>query len=186
MEEEAVTLVQRREVFAGNIFDVHVDKIRWGTEEAAVREVVRHPGAVAIIAYDSQRGLCLVKQYRYPLEEWVLEIPAGRKEPNESPVFCAQRELEEETGFTAKEFQPLFSLHSSPGFTDERIWMIRAKGLEECSDPRQGDEKRIDTVWLDLDEAQKMLCKGRLSDAKTVVALLYLSSCRSTGGVSLD
>jgi len=156
-----------REVFRGKLIRVEVE--RWPAGE---REVVRHPGACGIVALTSGGDVLLVRQTREAIRAGVLEIPAGVLDvPGEQAAACAARELEEETGYRASDVRPLAVIHTSPGFTDEVIHLFTARA-EPASEPEHG----IELVQMRLAEAIAAVRDGRITDAKTVVALLLVES----------
>ena len=137
----------------------------------AVRDVVRHPGAVAIVALTDDGHICLVRQYRTALDRVTVEIPAGKLEPGEDPLAAAHRELEEETGFTADKMAYLTSIASSDGFTDEVIHLYMATGLTFTSS-NPDDDEFINVDLVELTELVDAVLDGRVEDAKTVVGAL--------------
>jgi 8-oxo-dGTP pyrophosphatase MutT (NUDIX family) len=157
---------ESREVFRGRLFRVEVES--WPAGE---REVVRHPGACGIVALTPDGEVLLVRQTREAIRERILEIPAGILDvPGEQAAACAARELEEETGFVASDVRLLATIHTSPGFTDEAIHLFTARAEQP---PGGGDaEQGIEVVRMPLPEAVRAARDGRITDAKTVVALL--------------
>lgn len=154
---------QRERRFSGRLFSVEV--LHWPDR---TREVVRHPGAVGIVALTEEHEVVLVRQVREAVGESVLEIPAGILEPHgESPGEAAARELAEETGYRASEVESLGSILTSPGFADERIHLFVARA-ERTADPEEG----IEVVLMIFAEAVAATLDGRITDAKTVSALL--------------
>src|SRR5699024_4339191 len=127
-------------IFAGKIIDLQVDKVSLPNGETSKRELIKHPGAVAVIALNSAKELILVEQYRKPLELSILEIPAGKIEPNEKPEKTALRELEEETGYTTKELRYITPFYTSPGFADEIIHIYYTDKLKKLAYNVLGDE----------------------------------------------
>ena len=134
------------------------------------REVVRHPGAVAIVAVTPEARLVMVRQYRYAAGRFLLEIPAGTLEPGENPEDTARRELREETGYSAKTLRPLGSFFSAPGFCDEVIHLFRAEGLTPGEQDTDFGED-IALVEMPLEEGRRRLAAGGFEDAKTLVGL---------------
>lgn len=134
-----------------------------------------HPGACAILPIDSEGKLVLVKQYRYPLDDILIEIPAGLIENEEEPIVCARRELREEIGMNANELTPLLDIYTAPGFTNEKLYLFIAKGL--YTDPLVAeDTDEIDIIRLPIEEAAEKIYSGEITDAKTVVSILtYLN-----------
>jgi 8-oxo-dGTP pyrophosphatase MutT (NUDIX family) len=138
------------------------------------RDIVRHPGAVSVVAVDDEGMAVLVRQYRAVLDEWILELPAGKLDvEGEDPVVCAQRELVEEVGLEATEWELLAEFHHSPGFCDELGRVYLARGLTAVPDARQGVEEETMTLerWP-LEAAVRMVTDGTVHDAKTCIGLL--------------
>ncbi|NLB18097.1 MAG: NUDIX hydrolase, partial [Syntrophomonadaceae bacterium] len=116
-------------IFAGRMIKLRSDTVVLPNGKEATRECIEHPGAVAIVALDEQERVCMVRQYRYPVGQELLEIPAGKLSPGENPLDCARRELLEETGISAGHWEKLFSYYSTPGFCDEMLHMYLARDL---------------------------------------------------------
>jgi len=182
MREE---LVSSTTVFEGRIVKVRVDQVRLGPEgRAARREVVGHPGAVAVVAVTPDGEVVLVRQFRYAAGEELLEVPAGTLEPGEEPADCARRELAEETGRTAGGVELLASLYTSPGFCDEVIHVFLARLDGTPARPQSPDEdERLYPITVPLAAALKMAGEGRLRDAKTVAGL-WLAAARLGNGAA--
>jgi ADP-ribose pyrophosphatase len=156
--------IESREVFRGNLIRVAVEQ--WPEHE---REVVRHPGAVAVAAITAGGDAVLVRQVREALRARILEVPAGLLDRDgESPESAARRELEEESGYRASAWRPVARVYSSPGFTDEVVHLFVAEHAERVGDPEDG----IDVETIPLDDVPRAIADGRLVDAKSVVALL--------------
>jgi ADP-ribose pyrophosphatase len=137
---------------------------------ARAYDLVLHPGAVAIIPIDSQGDLVLVRQWRRAIDQVLIEIPAGTIEPGEEIEDCAQRELQEETGFRAQQLMPVGQLHTCPGFCDEKIFLFVGTGLEHSPLPADESEA-IDVVHISMEEAYGMIDQGQITDAKTIAAI---------------
>lgn len=166
--------IQSMPIYTGKIISVQVDDVRLPDGNESKREIVKHPGAVALIPIKDDGKIIVVKQYRKALERTIIEIPAGRIEPNEAPKLTAIRELEEETGYGAKEVTYIQSFATSPGFADEIIHLYVAKGLYEIDHPADGDEDEfIEQFEVTIDEAEEMVANGDIYDAKTAFAILY-------------
>ena len=157
--------------WTGRIFSVSRLHVQMPDGREAVRDVVRHPGAVAIVALTDDGHICLVRQYRTALDRVTVEIPAGKIEPGEDPLAAAHRELEEETGFTADKMAYLTSIASSDGFTDEVIHLYMATGLTFTSS-NPDDDEFINVDLVELTELVDAVLDGRVEDAKTVVGAL--------------
>ena len=157
-----------RTVYDGKLFDVTVE--RWGEHE---REIVEHPGAVAIVAVDADGKVALVRQRREAVRELLLELPAGTLEEGESPLESARRELEEETGLTGGSWRELGGFYTTPGFCRERMHVFAAEGVESGEAKPEEDEE-LELVLWDVGEIDARI--GELEDAKTIAGLLlYLS-----------
>lgn len=141
-------------------------------QEKRERIFIAHPGAVTIIATTQDNKLLLIKQFRAPVGEWLWEIPAGALESGEEPLFCAQRELEEETGFASNRWQYLFPLALAPGYSSEIIHFFRAKDVSPVAEARAGDEDELIYVReVSKEEAQEMLDRREIKDAKTRIGI---------------
>lgn len=157
--------------WTGRIFSVSRLHVQMPDGREAVRDVVRHPGAVAIVALTEDGHICLVRQFRTALDRVTVEIPAGKLEPGEDPLAAAHRELIEETGFTAGKMAYLTSIASSDGFTDEVIHLYMATDLTFTSSSPDDDEF-INVDLVELTELVDAVLDGRVEDAKTVVGAL--------------
>ena len=161
--------------WTGRIFNVDRLRVELPDGRAAVRDVVRHPGAVAVVALAEDGRICLVRQYRTALGRVTVEIPAGKLAPGEDPLECAGRELLEETGMSAEKIAFLTTIASSAGFCDELIHIYMATGLEfSRSDPDADEFINVDLV--PLGELVDAVLDGRIEDAKTVVGALICDS----------
>src|SRR5882672_4601739 len=138
--------------------------------------MIRHPGASAVVPFLSDpRGddpqVLLIRQYRYAADGYLLEVPAGRLNPGEKPRDCALRELKEETGCSAEQMDPLFTMYTTPGFTDEKIHLFMATGLVAGESKRESDEF-LDLEPMPLSRALELVEAGEIKDAKTALGLL--------------
>lgn len=163
------------EIFTGKIISVQVDDVVLPNGQESKREIVKHPGAVAVIAVTDNDELVLVKQYRKPLEQVLTEIPAGKIEPNEQPHITAVRELEEETGYTTENLQYVTTFATSPGFADEVIHLYYTNELIRLDNPPAGDEDEfVEVIHIPINEAITALGENELYDVKTMYAIQYL------------
>ncbi len=157
-------------VFDGVLLKVHRDEVRLPDGCDGIREYIRHPGAVLIVAQRADGHLLLVRQFRYALGRTVLEMPAGRIEPGEDLETCARRELVEETGFEARDWQHLGTIHPCLGYSDERIEIFLARGLTEVG-ARPDEDEFLQILSMDLDALDHAARAGEITDAKTLCAL---------------
>ena len=163
-----------KHIFKGRVIDLEVDQIRLPDGHDSIREVINHPGGVAIFAMDDQDRVALVRQYRYPMGEIVLELPAGKLEKGEDPRDSGLRELREETGLIPGVFESMGVSYSSPGILAERIYLYFAKDLKQG--PTQPDDGEfVETVWIPYPELMDMARRGEIVDGKTLAGLLKAS-----------
>ncbi len=164
-------VVNSETVFSGRIFEVRRDALLTADGLRYEREVVHHPGAVAIAPIDADGNVLMVRQYRHAAERYLLEIPAGVLESGESPDDTAQRELQEEVGFASRNLRALGGLYMSPGFCDEFIYIYIAKDLVPSRLPGDEDED-ITVERVPMDRVEKLIRLGEIQDGKSVAALL--------------
>jgi len=166
-------------VYSGRIFDVLVDEVELPSGRKTSREVVRHNGAVGLVPLLDDGRIVLEEQYRYPAEEILIEIPAGRLEEGEDPDDTARRELLEETGYLADTMERVLTFFTTPGYTSEKLYLYIARGLRKTESKPDFDEN-IRLMEISVQEALGLIEKGKIKDGKTIVALLYckeLVSC---------
>jgi len=164
--------LESQEIFSGRIIKVRIDTVSLPGGGQSTREVVEHAGAVGVVAVDNDNNIIMVRQYRKPVEKVLLEIPAGTMEKDEDPLVCAQRELKEETGFTAKHWKKILSYYSAPGFTDEYLHLYLASGLTG-GDIELDEDEFVETVHLPLPEAYQMIFEGKIADGKSIIGIQY-------------
>ena len=158
-------------IFEGAIVTLLLDQAELPNGKAASREVVRHPGGVAVLPLDEEGMVTLVQQYRYPFHQVLLELPAGKLDPGEDHRVAAARELEEETGLQAGDLQYLGCLLASPGFSDERLHMYLARNLRRANSHPDEDEF-LNVVTMPFQTLLQQVMDGTLEDAKTVATTL--------------
>jgi len=172
-----------RRVYTGRVLNLDIDKVRFPDDSTGELEIIRHPGASAVVPFLSDPAgedpqILLIKQYRYAAEDFLYEVPAGRLDPNEAPADCARRELLEETGCTAEHIEPLYTFYTTPGFIDERIHGFMATGLTRGESKREADEF-LTLETMTLSHALELVRKGEIRDGKTAVLLLYAAGFRA-------
>jgi len=172
-----------RRVYTGRVLNLDIDQVRFPDGSSGELEIIRHPGASAVLPFLSDPAgpdpqILLVKQYRYAAEDFLYEVPAGRLDPNESPVDCARSELLEETGCTAERVEPLYTFYTTPGFIDERIHGFIATGLTRGESKREADEfMTLETMTLS--RSLELIQKGEIRDGKTTVLILFAAGYRA-------
>ena len=168
-------------VYHGRIISVDLDEVLFPDGSTGTLEMIRHPGASAVVPVLGEPGddpeVLLIRQYRYAADQFLYEIPAGRLDPGESPADCARRELQEETGYSAERVEHVFTMYTTPGFTDEKIHLFVATGLVAGQAHREADEF-MELVPTRLSRALSMVEQGEIQDAKTALALLYAAGFR--------
>jgi ADP-ribose pyrophosphatase len=174
--------VTQRRITRGAQFEFVTESVDLPNGRRVDLDLVRHPGAAAVVPFLDEDRVLLIRQYRHATGGEILEVPAGKLDPGEAPALCARRELEEETGYRAGRIEALSSIWTSPGFCDEVIHLFAAFDLEPTQQSLEPDEI-IALVPMTLDEALAAIRRGEISDAKSMLCLL-LAAERSTGGRS--
>ncbi|MGF7030389.1 ADP-ribose pyrophosphatase [Paenibacillus mucilaginosus] len=174
--------ISTQPVFQGKIISLQVDTVKLPGGGEATREIVKHPGAVAVLALTPEDKILMVEQYRKPLERSQVEIPAGKLDAGEDPLAAARRELQEETGYRCGKMRLLSSFYTSPGFADEIIHLYAAEELIPGTAQPDEDEF-LNVEELTFDEAQEYIRDGRISDAKTIMAVYAWQIYRLTGSL---
>jgi ADP-ribose pyrophosphatase len=165
--------VSSRRAFTGRLLALRVDEVELDSGRRAVREVVEHPGAVAILAYDGER-LAMVRQWRQAADAELLEVPAGTREPNETPLATARRELAEECGLDAARWEEGPSFYTAPGFSTELLTLFLATELHAV-EAQAPDDEALERSWLSLPDAVAAIDAGTIRDAKSLVGILWLA-----------
>ena len=173
-------MVSQETVYEGVIVNVRRDKARLMDGRITNREVVEHPGGVAVFAMDDQGRVALVRQYRYPMGEETLELPAGKLEPGEDPRDSGLREMAEETGLVPGTFEDMGCLYSSPGILAERIYLYFAKDLTQ-GPTHPDDGEFVETVWLPYQDLVDKTRRGEIKDGKTLAGILKASFLLDAG-----
>ena len=165
-------IVASEQVYQGRAISLRRELVELPSGKRFYREVVEHSGASAIIPVTPDGKIVLVRQYRHPVGDYILEIPAGTLKPGEDPEICARRELEEETGYIADEFIHLLTIYPCPGYSSERLYIYLARGLRKGSQSLEIDED-LSVVELSIEEALEAIKRNEIRDAKTITAILY-------------
>ncbi len=158
------------------MFDHQVDEIEYESGKKGIREIAIHPGGAVVIPVKDNGKLILVKQFRYPLQKWLIEFPAGKLDANEDPLICARRELEEETGYKAKKFEKLGEILTAPGYCTEILHIYKATELTPGNINREEGEHGMEILELSLKQIEEMILNGEITDAKTIVGIYYFRS----------
>ena len=176
---KAPHVLKSTEIYRGRLIRVNVDRIIEPGGVRAEREVVQHAGSVVILAHLGDGRIVLVKQYRYPVKQFLWELVAGGLEPGERPLAAARRELLEETGYRAKKLRLLFDFFPSPGILTEKMFLVEATELTRSKAQPDPDE-RIEVGHFTPAQVRRMIKSRRIRDAKTLVGLLWLILTKST------
>ena len=162
-----------QEVYSGRLLHVRRDEVRLPDGNTSVREYITHPGAVVIIAIADNGELILERQHRYPLHRDFIELPAGKIDAGEETLACAQRELLEETGYTARDWEYVTTVYPCIGYTDERLVYYLARGLT-YSGHQPDEDEFLEIFQLSFERGMDMIKTGEICEAKTVVGLFWL------------
>ncbi len=172
--------VKSERPYSGRIFGIRIDDVEYPSGSRGVREVVEHTGGAVVVPLLDDGTVLLVRQFRYPLQKEIIELPAGRLNPGEDTQLCAARELEEETGYTAGLLKKLTAIYTTPGFCNEQLHIYVASDLKKSSRGQQLDEgeKGLTVQPFSLEEAVKMIERGEIVDGKTICGILLLERQR--------
>ncbi len=163
--------ISSENIFNGKIIAVKKDKVRLPNGGTSFRECVEHNGGCAVVPITAEGKILLVKQFRYPYNEVIIEIPAGKLELGEDPLECAVRELKEEVGGVSDDFTDLGVVYPSPGYTNEIIKIYLAKNVE-CGDLCPDDDEFLEVESYDITEVKDMICHNIIKDGKTIIGVL--------------
>lgn len=176
------TMINSEMIYQGKILNLRRDTVRLENGNTASREVVEHSGGVAIVALDTEDNLLMVRQFRYPFGQVLLEIPAGKLEKGEDPAVCGMRELGEECGCTASVFQPLAKLLPTCAYDTEIIHIFYAAGLTASAQHLDPDEF-LTVEKIPFEQAYDMVLRGEIPDAKTQLGILKFKALRDAGRI---
>lgn len=180
MREEAISLRNLTEktkksepIYKGKIISLQLDEVELPNGNTSYREIVRHPGAVAVIAITEENKILMVRQFRKALDKTIYEIPAGKRDLGEEPELTAKRELEEETGYIANKWSHLVSFYTSPGFADEYLHLYIAEELSYGGELQLDEDEFVELFAFTLEECKELIQEGDICDAKTVAAIYH-------------
>ncbi len=165
-------VVSSRTIYEGKIFTIKQDEIVLENGKTATRDILEHNGACAMLPIDEDGKIILVRQYRHPIKQTILELPAGKLEVGEDPEECAIRELEEEIGYKSNDFSFMFKTDIAVGYSSEVIYIYLAKGLEATGQKLDEDEF-LEIEKYSVDEVMSMIKSGEITDSKTIAGVLY-------------
>jgi ADP-ribose pyrophosphatase len=166
-----VEILGRIEIFKGKVVNLTVESVRLPNDHVTDLEIIRHAGAAAVVPVDKDGRVLMVRQYRHATGDYLLEIPAGKLDEGEEPAECACRELEEETGYTPAALTAIGWIWTTPGFTDEKIWLFIATGLTPTEQALEDDEV-LSVEAIPLENAIEMAMRDEIQDAKTICGLM--------------
>ncbi len=170
--KEKAKILSSETIYEGPVFGLRRDQVIEPTGLRATREVITHPGSVVVLPVLDDGRIVMIRQYRHATGQYLWELVAGRKDPEETPKQGAARELLEETGYRAKRFTVFLNVFPTPGFLEERMHVVLAEGLK-AGDPHPEEDEKIEVRAYKLKEITEMMKKGRLKDAKSIVGILY-------------
>jgi 8-oxo-dGDP phosphatase len=180
-------VVSTAELARGRLVTVRTDKVRTPDNQVTERDVVLHPGAVAVLALDDALRVLLIRQYRHPVGRLLWEIPAGLRDVAGEPLWAtARRELEEEAGYRARDWRVLVDYYSSPGFSTERLRIFLARGLETVPEAErdfvpEAEEAHLETAWVPLEEGVRKVLAGGLHNGVAALGIMAGYAARSEG-----
>jgi ADP-ribose pyrophosphatase len=173
MKDLTEKTIAQEQIYSGRIIDLVIEEVVLPDGKTGKREIIKHPGAVAIIAMTNENKILMVRQYRKALNRTIVEIPAGKLEKGEDPLECAKRELEEETGYKTDKLQHVISFYTSPGFADEIVHLYFTDKLEQGTVATDEDEF-VELMELTIAEAEGLVQTHEIYDAKTAYAVQFL------------
>tara|TARA_Y100001970_G_C13905964_1_gene686055 strand:+ start:123 stop:665 length:543 start_codon:yes stop_codon:yes gene_type:complete len=159
-------------IFKGKLLDVRKDIVVLPNGHTASREWINHPGAVCCVPLLPDGSIALIRQYRYPIREVMIELPAGKLDKGENPEVCAIRELEEEIGYKANRLTFLTNIHPAIGFANEKMWLYFAEDLKKTNQKLDSDEF-LEIIPTKLEDALEMVWNGAITDVKTIIGLIW-------------
>ena len=173
--------LESTQLYRGRLLDVRLDRVRLPDGSEATREYVKHQGAAVVIPVLDNGALLFERQYRYPLRQVFYEFPAGKIDPGEEAFATAKRELLEETGYTAQAWRHLGVMHPCVGYSDERIEIFLARGLQQQTAQRLDHGEFLEVFEMSLENALNAVQQGRITDAKTITGLFWAEKILNSG-----
>ena len=167
-------IVKSDVIYRGKVFNTLVDQIEYNSGNKAVREVAEHPGGAVVVPVTSDGKIVMVTQHRFPVNQVLLELPAGKLSKGEDPLLCAVRELEEETGYKSDNVKLLGSIYTTPGYSTEKLWIYLAKDLKPGDHNREEGEFGMQVFEYSIEEIEKKINSGEIVDGKTICGI-YLA-----------
>ncbi len=177
-------VLKRNEIYEGRVFNVIVDDIEYPNGKHSIREVAEHAGGAVVLALFPDKRIILVRQHRYPFDAYITELPAGKLNYGEDPLHCAQRELAEETGYSAARWDKLIAIYTSPGFCSETLHIFLARDLTALPQGRalEEGEETMTMEFVSLDEAMNMIDRHEIVDAKSICGIMLTDRLLKKGG----
>lgn len=172
------TRIDGESVYDGHFLKVQRDRVALPDGKITAREYIKHPGAVVILPLLDDGTVLMERQYRYPLDRVFIEFPAGKIDAGEDTLACAKRELEEETGYTASEWQFVSTIHNAISYSDEHLELYLARGLT-AGPAKLDDGEFLETFTATIDDLLSWVRDGRITDVKTVIGIFWLDKIRS-------
>lgn len=164
-------IVKSEVIFRGKVFNTIVNQIEYDSGNKAVREVAEHPGGAVVVPVTDEGKIVMVTQHRFPMNEVLLELPAGKLNKGENPFVCAIRELEEETGYKSEDVSELGSIYTTPGYSTEKLWIYLAKNLKPGNHNREEGEYGMQVFEFSIDEIEKKITNGEIVDGKSICGI---------------
>ncbi|MAT57211.1 MAG: NUDIX hydrolase [Melioribacteraceae bacterium] len=171
-------IIESNIIHKGKVFDLRIDNIVYDSGNKGIREVAIHNGGAVVVPVLDNGNIVLVKQFRYPFEKFLLELPAGKLDLNEDPLVCARRELIEETGYRSSSFVKLGSISTTPGFCTEILHIYLAENLKSGNHDREEGEYGMEVFSYPLEQVKEMISAGDIIDAKTIAGIFYYTNLK--------
>lgn len=166
--------INSKRIYEGRMISLRVDTVELPDKKYSTREIVEHPGAAVVVPITDDGKIIMVKQFRKPVEDSLVEVPAGKLDKGEDPTICAHRELQEETGYISANMQYLFSFYSSPGFSNEIMHLFIATDLTQ-GEANPDEDEYIEIVSYELGQLIEMIFQGKIKDSKSIIAIFAAS-----------